>query len=64
MAPSPINRSSAGIGFILVGMFSISLNDMMIKQLSGGYPLHQIVFVRSGIGSICKLHSVDFCELD
>jgi len=60
MAPSPINRSSAGIGFILVGMFSISLNDMMIKQLSGGYPLHQIVFVRSGIGILFSLILVHF----
>lgn len=55
MSTVPINRSGAGIGFILVGIFSISLNDMMIKQLSGGYPLHQIVFVRSGIGIMFSL---------
>lgn len=50
MNTDPQNRSSAGIAFILVGMFSISINDMLIKQLSGGYPLHQMVFVRSAIG--------------
>lgn len=50
MSTDPQNRSSAGIVFILVGMFSISINDMLIKQLSGGYPLHQMVFVRSAIG--------------
>lgn len=44
------SRSSAGIAFILIGMFAISINDMLIKKLSGGYPLHQIVFTRSTIG--------------
>lgn len=55
MTAAPINQPAAGIGFILVGIFSISLNDMMIKQLSGGYPLHQITFVRSGIGILFSL---------
>lgn len=41
---------AAGIGFILVGVFAISINDMLVKFLSGGYPLHQIVFTRSAIG--------------
>lgn len=41
---------AAGIIFILAGMVAISINDMLIKQLSGDYPLHQIVFVRSAIG--------------
>lgn len=45
-------NSAAGIGFILLGMVAISFNDMMIKLLSGGYPLHQMVFTRSAIG-IC-----------
>ena len=36
--------------FILLGMFSISINDMLIKRLSGDYPLHEMVFVRSAIG--------------
>ncbi|WP_425043179.1 DMT family transporter [Primorskyibacter sp. S87] len=44
------NRSSTGIAFILLGMLAISVNDMLIKKLSGGYPLHQIVFTRSAIG--------------
>ena len=51
-APQSINRPNAGIAFILVGMIAISVNDMLIKQLSGGYPLHQMVFIRSSIG-IC-----------
>jgi S-adenosylmethionine uptake transporter len=48
-------RSSLGILFIIAGMTAISLNDMMIKQLSNGYPLHQIVFTRSAIGILFGL---------
>lgn len=55
MSTDPQNRSSAGIVFILVGMLSISINDVLIKQLSGGYPLHEMVFVRSAIGITLSL---------
>lgn len=48
-------RPTAGIVFILVGMVAISVNDMLIKSLSGGYPLHQIVFTRSAIGLVFSL---------
>ncbi|MGC1496756.1 MAG: DMT family transporter [Sulfitobacter sp.] len=49
------NRAGLAIIFVLVGVFAISINDMLIKQLSGGYPLHQIVFTRSAIGVIISL---------
>ncbi|MEM8730044.1 MAG: DMT family transporter [Pseudomonadota bacterium] len=49
------NRGALGIAFITAGMISISVNDMMIKELSGGYPLHQMVFVRSSIGIVFSL---------
>lgn len=48
-------RPTAGIIFVLFGMFAISLNDMLVKQLSDGYPLHQIVFTRSAIGILFTL---------
>ncbi|MFC6584341.1 DMT family transporter [Sulfitobacter aestuariivivens] len=32
------------------GMFLISINDMLIKSLSGGYSLHQLVLMRSLVG--------------
>jgi len=51
---------SAGIAFILVGMFCISINDMLIKALSGDYPLHQMVFTRSAIGIVISLILVQF----
>lgn len=54
-----LQNPSAGIGFILLGIIAISANDVLIKFLSGGYPLHQMVFCRSFIGiafSIVILH--------
>lgn len=48
-------RPYAGIAYILVGMIAISLNDMLIKQMSGDYPLHQVVFARSAIGMAFSL---------
>ena len=36
-------------------MLCISINDMLIKTLSDGYPLHQIVFLRSVIGILFTL---------
>ena len=53
--PTRISPSTAGILFIMAGMAAISVNDMMIKQLSGGYPLHEIVFARSFIGLLFSL---------
>ena len=41
------NNPTVAISFILAGMAFISVNDVLIKQLSGDYPLHQMVFVRS-----------------
>ncbi|MEO0765844.1 MAG: DMT family transporter, partial [Pseudomonadota bacterium] len=54
------NIAGLGILFVLIGMFCISVNDMMIKQLSGDYPLHQIVFARSGIGILLTLLIVQY----
>lgn len=52
MSTEQTDRTGLGIAFILAGVFAISINDMLIKGLSGGYPLHQIVFTRSVI-AIC-----------
>lgn len=54
----PQNRVTLGILFVIAGMVAISINDMLIKQLSGSYPLHEIVFLRSGIGIIFSLMMV------
>lgn len=43
-----------GIALVIVGMLAISVNDMLIKQLAGSYPLHEIIFARASIGlTIC-----------
>ncbi len=49
-AQTKLQNPTVGIAFILIGVGTISVNDMLIKLLSGGYPLHQIVFTRSLIG--------------
>ncbi|WP_439140030.1 DMT family transporter [Roseicyclus sp.] len=45
-----MSTSLRAILFILLGVLCGSLNDVGIKLLSGEYPLHQMVFVRSVIG--------------
>ncbi|MEH6645817.1 DMT family transporter [Sulfitobacter sp.] len=54
------NRAGLAIGFVLFGVLCISLNDMLIKQLSSGYPLHQIVFIRSFIGLLVSFVFLQF----
>jgi len=49
------NNPGLGIGLILIAIVAISFNDMLIKLLSGGYPLHQMVFTRSTIGILFSL---------
>lgn len=60
MNAAPQNRAGLAILFVLLGVGAISINDMLIKQLSGGYPLHQIVFARSAIAIIISLGLVKF----
>lgn len=47
-------RDNAGLGIlcIVIGMSCISVQDMMIKRLSGDYPLHEIVFARSALAIV------------
>lgn len=55
-----LNRPGLGILCIVVAMVSISINDMLMKALSGDYALHQMVFVRSVIGISFSLLLVQF----
>src|SRR5262249_17518633 len=45
--PARIDRPLQGIGFIVVGATVFPIQDVLIKGLSGAYPVLQIVFVRS-----------------
>ncbi|MFK7876896.1 MAG: DMT family transporter [Paracoccaceae bacterium] len=52
--PAP-SSTTLGILFVLAGVICISVNDLVIKQLSGDYSLHQSVFIRSTIGILFSL---------
>ncbi len=54
------NSPGLAIIFIVLAMTCISINDMLIKLLSGSYPLHQIVFLRSAIGMFFSLAVLQF----
>lgn len=54
------NKSGVAIAFVLFGVLCISVNDMLIKQLSSGYPLHQIVFFRSCIAILFSMVFLQF----
>lgn len=44
------NNSARGILYLCFGVFIFSLQDAIIKQVSGGYALTQVVCIRSCIG--------------
>ncbi|KIN66395.1 Integral membrane protein [Sulfitobacter noctilucicola] len=52
MNTHPVNSARLGILCMLVGMLLISINDMLVKTLSEGYPLHQLIMLRSAV-AIC-----------
>ena len=54
------SRHGLAITFIVLAMTCISINDMLIKLLSGDYPLHQMVFLRSAIGIFFSLVALQF----
>lgn len=58
MGNSVENR--AGIIAILVGMTLITVNDSLVKSLSGGYPLHEIILFRAAIGFVILAGLVGF----
>lgn len=44
------NQSARGILYLCFGVFIFSLQDAIIKQVSGGYALTEVVFLRSCVG--------------
>ena len=55
-----INKPAAGIALVLAAMLSMSINDALVKSLSGDYPLHQVIFTRALIGLALCLVFVQF----
>lgn len=48
-AMTAISPQVLGIVCVMVAVLIFSVQDMAIKWLSGGYPLHQIVFIRASV---------------
>ena len=46
------DRPRRAIALIVFSMTCITINDMLIKLLSGAYPLHELIFVRSAIAIV------------
>ncbi|SPF77870.1 DMT family transporter [Pseudoprimorskyibacter insulae] len=55
MNSSHIDRPGRAIALICVGVFFITVNDMIVKSLSGGYPLHEIVLLRTAVAMVITL---------
>lgn len=47
MSPGPAARNRAGILFLIGGVAVFSLQDLILKLLSSGYPLYEAMLVRS-----------------
>lgn len=54
------NQSARGIAYLCLGVFVFSLQDAIIKQVSGGYALTEVVFIRSCVGIPILLALVHF----
>ncbi len=44
---TPQRRRLLGIAAMCIGVFSFTFQDLIIKGISGAYPVHEIVFVRT-----------------
>jgi S-adenosylmethionine uptake transporter len=47
-----LDRSRVGILYVVAGVALFSVQDVIIKGISGSYPVHQIVFVRSLLAAV------------
>ena len=56
-APQTSHNALRGIAFMLAGTFFMSLNNAVLKWLSAGYPLYEIVFFRAST-AICLLLAI------
>ena len=50
MSEAHARNGVVGISCAVGGAVALSLNDLFIKQLSGGYALHQVILVRAFVG--------------
>lgn len=60
MSKAQITPARMGVYCMLAGMLLISINDMLIKAMSGDYPLHQLMAMRSLIGIVLTFGLVHY----
>lgn len=51
-ADRPPPSETFGVGCVVLGMLFVSLQDVMIKLLSGAFPLHEVVLTRAVIAGV------------
>jgi drug/metabolite transporter (DMT)-like permease len=51
-AMDPIHTPQRGIAIVFIGVLMFSLQDVIVKAISGNYAVHQIVFVRSVVALV------------
>lgn len=66
--PPPPNVALTGILLALGGAVVLSVNDVAVKALSGGYPLHQVILIRAVVGlsflmALIKVSGLGFAQL-
>lgn len=49
-----------GIGYVLLGVILFSVQDVIVKQISGSYPVHEVVSIRSIIALFLLLGAAHF----
>lgn len=49
LALTPQRRRLLGILAMCIGVFAFTIQDLIIKSVSGSYPVHEIVFIRTAI---------------
>ena len=49
------NNHWLGIGLVTSGVFLFSIQDVIVKQISGAYPVQEIVFIRSLVAMVFLL---------
>lgn len=49
LAMTPQRRRLLGIAAMCAGVFAFTIQDLIIKAVSGSYPVHEIVFLRTAV---------------
>jgi S-adenosylmethionine uptake transporter len=57
---NPLDLPQQGIAFVLAGVLVFSVQDVVIKVLSGNFPMHELVAVRSALALLPLLVVVHF----